>query len=281
MRGYYPEGTVFVVYSMDMHFMKAGKCRQSYKEQLDELAALKKKYPALIKPFIMLDPRRGKQEIEALAKEYIENRGFCGIKVYPLLGYYPYDDRLSGVYDYAQKNGIPVTGHCAGGPVFYRKKLTPDMIDLNAPVKPSDFKNPCYHYSHPKCFEKVAEKYPRLRLNLAHFGGGEQLDNYLGISWEHPDEKSSNWFVQVKRVMKKNKNVYSDVSGGFQQSRYLPVLKLAMLDSRISGRILYGSDFYMEQIDMTEREFSVEARAMLGEKDFFRIANENALKFLG
>ena len=281
LRSYYPRDTVFIIFSMDMEFMQAGRSRQTYREQLDELAELKKKYPDLIRPFIMLDPRRGKQEVEDLAKEYIEQKGFAGIKVYPPLGYYPYDARLSGVYDYAQRKKIPVVGHCAGGPVFYRKDLTPDMIDPNAPVKPYETPHPCDHFAHPKCFEIVAQKYPDMKLCLAHAGGGVQMDDYLGASWEVPDRKDRNWYVCVKRMIKKYRNVYTDISGGFDQSRYMPVLKLNMLDSRLSSKILFGSDFYMEVTDMTEREFSIEVRAELGENDFFKIAHDNAEKFLG
>ena len=281
MKGYYPDDTVFAVYSMDMEYMAAGKPRQKYREQLEELAELKKKYPKLIRAFIMLDPRRGKAESERLVKEYIEDKGFTGIKVYPPLGYYPYDARLSGVYEYAQKNRIPVVGHCAGGPVFYRKKLTPDMIDHDAPVKPSNRKNPCDHFAHPLCYERVAVKYPGMKLNLSHSGGGVELDDYLGTSWHDPEAKKENWYSIVRRLLKKYRNVYADISGGFQQARYLPVLKLSMLDGRISRKMLYGSDFYMEQIDMTEREFSVEVRVELGEKDYFKIAHDNPKRYLG
>ena len=88
---FYPIDTKFVVLSMDMAYMKAGKVTRTFKEQIIELGKLSKE-DGVILPFIHLDPRN--PDMMDLLKMSKEEYDFKGIKLYPNVGYLPFDKRL-------------------------------------------------------------------------------------------------------------------------------------------------------------------------------------------
>ena len=53
---------------------------------------------------------------------YLEDHKFAGIKIYPALGYYPFDDMLLPLWKYCVQNEIPIMSHCIKGTIFYRGK---------------------------------------------------------------------------------------------------------------------------------------------------------------
>ncbi|MEO7922323.1 MAG: hypothetical protein ABIR30_01460 [Chitinophagaceae bacterium] len=132
----YPPGTKMVVLPMDMEFMGAGKPGRPYHEQMEMLASIKKNHPGDIYPFLFVDPRRthagGKlffsykvinQKVvleDCFVKDFIESKDFAGFKIYPALGYFPFDERLLPIWKYAADNGIPIMTHCIRGVIYYR-----------------------------------------------------------------------------------------------------------------------------------------------------------------
>ena len=137
LRYQYPDGTKFVVLPMDMEFMGAGKVKHNYYDQLEELAAIKEKCNDIFLPFIFIDPRRIKRDPgffryslvndkvvleDCTVKKYVEGYGFRGFKIYPALGYYPFDEALLPLWRYAAENQLPITTHCIRGTIFYRGK---------------------------------------------------------------------------------------------------------------------------------------------------------------
>lgn len=134
----YPDDTEFVILPMDMEFMDAGKIKSegSYQVQMEKLKKLKKKNPSKIHPFVFVDPRRqnvgfkdffkyknvnGKVVLEdCFIKEFIEKEKFAGFKIYPALGYFPFDESLLPIWKYAAENNLPIMTHCIRGTIFYR-----------------------------------------------------------------------------------------------------------------------------------------------------------------
>lgn len=133
----YPEGSGFVILPMDMEYMEAGKVKAPYHQQMEELADLKLKanQTHILYPFVFADPRRMKDEAnyfsytankgtiqlnDCFIKTFIEERKFSGFKIYPALGYYPFDETLLPLWKYAADNGLPVLTHCIRGTIFYR-----------------------------------------------------------------------------------------------------------------------------------------------------------------
>lgn len=140
LKSQYPEGTGFVILPMDMAFMGAGKVGNdyTYANQMIGLKKLKEKKAnkGIFFPFVFADPRRireeGKSQLdfkvvegsvvleECFIKTYIEDHQFSGFKIYPALGYYPFDEALLPLWKYAADNGLPITSHCIRGTIFYR-----------------------------------------------------------------------------------------------------------------------------------------------------------------
>ncbi|MEL1245040.1 hypothetical protein AAEO56_12250 [Flavobacterium sp. DGU11] len=137
LRDQYPSKTSFVILPMDMEYMGAGKVTKNFYTQMEDLRKMKKMLKDVIYPFLFVDPRRmtddenffrykvsnGKIVLEpCMVKTYIEENGFSGFKIYPALGYYPFDERLLVLWRYARENNIPVMTHCIRGTIFYRGK---------------------------------------------------------------------------------------------------------------------------------------------------------------
>lgn len=134
----YPAGTEFVVLPMDMEFMDAGGSKDCYYRQMAEIAMIKNRpiYKDIMHPFVFADPRRikrdknylkysvlpsGEFQIEnCFVKKYIEDKKFSGFKIYPALGYYPFDDALLPLWKYACDKQLPIMTHCIRGTIFYR-----------------------------------------------------------------------------------------------------------------------------------------------------------------
>lgn len=274
---YYPKETSFAVLPMDMAFMGAGKVPREYTDQLDELAALKKKYPQLI-PFVHIDPRR--HGFFRLLKHYVEQHGFGGVKIYPSLGYFPYDERLMPLYEYCEANGLPVTSHCSPyNPVHFKGKKSELVQLLKESASPINIKgmsrkDMCALFTYPGNWKLVLERFPKLKLYLAHFGSAYYWEKFL----TEPDNEH-NWFSIIKSMMKTYDNLYSDVSFTLHDKRFFPLLKVLMSNEKLQKQILFGSDYYMVQTESNERRFSLELRAYLGEDHFKRIAVENPKAF--
>jgi len=284
LRGYYPKNTKFVILSMDMEFMAAGKVKTPLEQQLTELNNLYKKYPENIFPFVAVDPRR--KGVSDLVQKYIQQNNFRGIKMYPRLGFYPSDPELYPVFEFAQENNIPIMTHCSRGGV-YTRKVTQKM--LNHPVrgkvlkaKPKDFS---HYFTEPCNYRKILQDFPRLKICLAHFGGNSEWDKYLSKEWDWGNENSQekSWVSEIIEMMEEFPNLYTDVSYTvFHSKKYHAFLSIILENEKIKDRIMFGSDYYMvEQEKLSEREVTMELRHSLGEEKFWMLANTNVKTYLG
>jgi len=147
LKSQYPAGTGFIILPMDMDYMEAGNSKIRFRDQMEELAKVKKmkSNKDILYPFVFADPRRmvpaeqenryrkGDKEFfqwagkggkvilgDCFIRDFLETNGFSGIKIYPALGYYPFDEKLLPLWKYAADNNIPVLTHCIRGTIFYR-----------------------------------------------------------------------------------------------------------------------------------------------------------------
>ena len=245
----------FVVLPMDMEFMAAGKPKQTYLDQLEEINEIfvksLKNCDKMI-PFLFVDPRRirgnngkeffdweiAEEEVngvkikkvvlkDCLVKKYLEEEkgnkatgNFKGIKLYPALGYYPFDEDLLALYHYCVDHKIPILTHCVKGTIFWRGRIkkewnTHPVFDrVNYPLSTRAQNN--YelqeNFTHPLNYLVLLEnqflyrvlkkssnaklkdlfdfdesrKYvtnhlSKLAINIAHYGGVEEWEKYLNI----------------------------------------------------------------------------------------------------
>ncbi len=170
-------------------------------------------------------------------KKYVgKGKPFTGLKLYTSLGYSPtnpvlYDDSESeSVYGYCQKHKIPITIHC--GYEGFSHGLDRNIIDgdvyypeAGRPIPMSHLdSSKIYTYNknllssremirekqlllnHPSLWRKVLNKYPRLKINMAHLGGSSQLGLYT------KGKATGYWSEQILELVAEYKNVYTDIS---------------------------------------------------------------------
>jgi len=244
--------------TMDMDYMDSqpSKKQISFVTQLEEVKLIKRYYPKNFFPFLGIDPRhKAGVDLVNWAKPYFQSGVvrdnvvypyFCGLKLYPALGFFPFDLRLMELYAYAEENGLPVMSHCTrvGSQYIgdFIESLIPDepamigsangnaAIDAmqssvvgriaaykqRAWVKSNrQGKNDlaCDLFSHPENYIPLLEVFPKLKLCLAHMGGSsEVIGSTSGDLREIRQVDPLSWFRHIEAMMKKYPNLYTDIS---------------------------------------------------------------------
>ena len=77
-------------------------------------------------------------------------------------------------------------------------------------------------------------------------------------------------------------NLWTDISyTAFEFQQNIPALSVFLVDDRVLGRVLFGSDFYMTEVaKVSERRVSIELCHGIGEAKFRKIAGENPSVYL-
>ena len=293
----YDEACRFVVLTLDMDFMGAGRAEVNYLTQLHEIIRLKMKYMNDMLPFVSVDPRRGDAKyLRDFVAKYIEDYGFVGIKLYPALGFYPFDPNLDLVYEYAQANHIPLMTHCTKAGVYFKgNKLTDQHLwpyDLNGErlpendhrssvtMKNRDFKN---YFTDPDNYRQVLNKYPELKICIAHYGGSTEMLRSFGRGPKKSQvNELGNFYEKIQDLLKDPKypNVYTDISYTLGDDKIFNELIKDIRDVKFKNNILFGTDYFMTIIEKNERQLVDDFRDVIDPSDFARIANTNVKKYL-
>lgn len=298
LASHYPKGTKIVVLPINFEHMNAGKSPLNLLTQLQGVIDVKMSYPETCLPFIPIDPRHEGNLVDFI-KNYL-SKGFVGIKIYPSLGFYPFDKRLEPVYDFCQENQLPIMTHCTRFGIYYKGKKVPIEIakpesfnatargfeQLMVEIKKTgyDAKPPvfCDHFLNPDCFYDVLEKFPELKICIAHVGGEEEVKKAM----QKPNE--DNWYFKTLELVGNYKNVYTDVSFTAIHKKELAKIKHDFFDNQtlrdkfkfdIREKIMYGSDYFMILKESTET-FCLENAKTVFNEDFDKISNTNAKKFV-
>ena len=133
---------------------------------------------------------------------------FKGIKFGPIYNGVPLSDsRLDVVYKFCIKNDLPLTLHM--GTTYSRNS----PLDLGRPIH----------------VDPIAEKYPRLKIILAHMG--------------HP------WFEECIAVVRKNENVYCEISALFYRPWQFYNMLITAQEYRIVDKMFFGTDFPFSSVE--------------------------------
>ena len=234
---------------------KPADSTKCFNEQIKLLLDCKTKLPGKIFPFLVVDPR--KEGIYEIFKEQVvQKKNFTGVKIYCPIGYSPTHPMLFGkkagdecVYSICEKLGIPIIAHCSrGGFVTFQDKIrvTGHILDLvtQAPIYMEDYVlefenslgNPTSkinevsdRLNHPKLWELVLERYPNLKLDLAHWGG-----------------ESAEWRSLITEMLRKYKNLYSDFACA--EEKFFKDIIADFNDPEkpyLKEKLLYGSDYHI------------------------------------
>lgn len=268
----YPKDTRFVILPMDLSQAGWGAPPVSVNDQHAELDELRNdpRFRGLVIPFATLDPRRDGAADEA--EYWIAKRGFRGLKLYPRLGFPPdHPVLMDRLYPLCLERNIPVMTHCSAGGVAGRT-LSRRTAD---------------EWSSPQAWRPVRDRFPDLRVCLAHFGGMVSWKAYVedGIDPRDPAAAERNWQSAIRHMIEGDDwpNLWTDISYTlFEFESYVPFLRIFLQEQKLADRVLFGSDFYMtRQEALSERAVCFRLRAALGDGMFRKIAVENPKIWLG
>lgn len=171
-----------------------------------------------VRPFFGVDPRRWRGREGDLIAEVeqrcmAEGSLWTGVKLYAPAGFSPTDkllygpenQRQGGLYGFCEENNIPITVHCSrSGFACLSQDIKVDghvNILANGKHYVRYYDNQEYHFNsrffglnpgpagaikerartlnHPKLWKIVLERFPSLRLNLAHWGNSDEIMIYI------------------------------------------------------------------------------------------------------
>ncbi|NQT23916.1 amidohydrolase family protein [candidate division KSB1 bacterium] len=256
----------------------------------------------------LMNPDGQKEDISSLklVKDAINEKGFIGVKLYNSLGYKPtgnkdtdegkdritqlyrwrigvrnekmlyrfdgnrMDDVLNKLYAWCEKEEVPITAHCM-------------MHGIEAYPQASE------HFGSAKFWRDVLDKYPKLHLNLAHFGwnpvpghGYHAQDNWMReivdmiCKYDHLYADVSHHEVTSRGIRKELVDAYKKIQNDFESS----------LD-KIRQHILYGSDWHVLRRMNNYESFMDRYIEIMAETGFYDEKSQddflglNAMKFLG
>jgi len=209
---------------------------------------------------------------------------FAGIKLYTALGYRPWEpggakSRLphqQDFYDHCTRERLPIVCHCSPGgmysfdrpffakaeaerrgvPVKELRRETERLMEQRG-VK-VDWEEYWFseHYVSPRAWREVLQKYGKLRLCLAHFGG--DLPEFS--NWARKEGASSDgWDEELFRLTGEFENVYVDISYFVFDDRKVARLAKALADHpHLRDKILFGTDWWMIEMSGLDYQKYVE-----------------------
>ena len=210
------------------------------------------RHPGRFLPFVFFDPRR--KGAMRLVKKAVMEMGFAGVKMYPPLGYHTVPESvvndkdtckaLHEFYDWCQKEKVPLTAHCSQGGAYS------GVVHFGPALQ--------NYLCRPYNWKEVLERWPKLRINLAHFGGA--------FTRPKPGQKefmdrAVRWRDTIIDLMRRFPCVYTDVSYHDKalwpdtKAAYFAELKEYLNDPDLGDRILFGTDWPMTAHTWTEAEF--------------------------
>lgn len=193
---------------------------------------------------------------------------FFGIKLYPPLGFNPMPEdeeekaKVELIYTYAQDKGIPITTHCDDG--GYR------ITDVAT----------SHHNTSPEVWLQVLEKFPRLKLNFAHFGRQYERTHFL--------KKQEKWRNAIVDIIVKYDNVYTDMSfNGVSKEYYDDVItKLESLKPqerlKLNQRLMFGTDFMinLSKVESYHHYLKSYEASSISQDEKLAYASDNCKRFL-
>ncbi len=272
-------------------------------DQVELISRLSLRQQRPMHGFAAFDPlrevrgRTGEPSALDIVQEAVTKHGFLGVKLYSPMGFKPtgnaeksvtfpafasqndpafgasLDKALDGLYGWCEANEVPILAHTTDS-----QSAGPDYAGR----------------AEPKFWERVLTKYPKLRLNLAHFGNFSQSLEPNGAA--KPYEKT--WEYEIGTYIKGGRfpNVYTDISffywvldGATAKDEIATVKKFFAkyfeADPQCE-RLMYGTDWNMTGRSAGAAQYldNVEAffRDMgLGEPQLDNLFYKNALRFLG
>ena len=269
---------------MDMQWGIKGRVKKDLYGQLEEIIKLRalKEHQKIVLPFFGTDPRnpnlfedflalfsKPAEHVNRTGKEMFDNIfPFFGVKIYPSLGYFPSDPKLMAIFEVCEQKNIPVTTHCGSGATRYNRskyvsgkrhvlnnngQYVEESYKINAKPIFKKKRKMAQIFNAPNNWLPVIKSFPKLRLNLAHFGSD--------IEWRAFRRGNTNTHVnQTLKLILENDQVFADFSYACAYDRNLKKIRdwfgsgefTSDQQEILRRKVLYGSDYYL-----TDRKKSI------------------------
>ena len=189
--------------------------------------------------FADVDIRKDITQTITELEKVLKQKEFIGIKLHPTNTGYPIDGAYyDGIFQYANNNGVLVEIHS-----YPREHLTDDVCS------PSRIKN-------------VLNKYPRLKVSIAHLGGF-QYEELYGL----------NGYFNISSILPDLVNRFG-IEGANRGLRLIGVDKLVFATDYPDSRCLQPTEIYKAYFEMLDKmDFTKEEAE--------QICKYNALKMIG
>lgn len=273
-------------------------------EQIDLMSQLALKEPdVLLMNFAPFCPLRAALAAErgqdwlAVMQDAVNNKGFAGVKLYPPMGYLPWGNDPARLY--GAKEGRRVRGSAINTQL---RRLydwcASEMVPIKSHANNSVDAQLCSGLlAAPENWGEVMERYPNMRVNLAHFGGFEE-DFAPTNSCPRPPEtfekQAATLIGRTRAGQPRYPNLYVDigywteVTGDNKPVRDPFITKLNELlgvAPNLGDQMLYGSDWLMIAQDRNANAYLADVRDALSVSavapQMDRIMGSNALRYLG
>ena len=306
--------TRYIALTLNMDHMGPNASNHArIEDQLKEMEELRRDHPDHLFPFVCVDPRhkQGKALVDWV-EPMIKDLRFFGIKMYPALGFFPCDPRLTELYAWAATNQVPIMTHCTRAGVFYTGRLRevvpndtapclatddtnttfdPALVEINKRVEKymrdeftsgkGQSKYGCNLFLNPRNYIPVLNRFKNLKVCFAHFGGDDEI---MGVKQKLTGKgiDNDNFHTLIKNLMAAYPNVYTDISYTLFNTKnevYDPII--ASIDSEAIGkRVLFGTDYYMTLQEDTEVNLWQHCQTKLKPERFDKIATVNTNEYL-
>lgn len=224
-------------------------------------------------PWRYLDDRKANRpDMLTVARSFIEDGSIIGFKLYPPMGFAPtanaevpgdwfpaalqqlvggppgaaLDGAMDDLFQYCIQQDMPILAHCANSEF---PSGPDDQAPRNAWGATPDFWN------------RALRKYPRLRLNLGHFGGvwdfGGAARANASAQDQQDQQTAQSWARDIVDMMVNQPypNLYADIAfassllltrGNAEQQAAWAFLRDMLAGNTVLGkRLMYGSDWEM------------------------------------
>jgi len=199
-------------------------------------------YPDRLIPFIGVDPQRGEAALKML-DHFTSKYNARGVKLYPSTGWFPNEERINAFYDRVDDLGLTIITHSGAAWGSLEEKFT-----------------------EPKYWSTVLERYPDIKIILAHLGG--------------------KWRPQTFELCQKYPNCYTDCSalqGWLPSNPETALSRLKEVGEKVPDKACFGSDFPLFELSYATSSWVhfVKTQPWADENIKAKLLGENMQKVLG
>jgi predicted TIM-barrel fold metal-dependent hydrolase len=255
MKKYFSEIKSVTLLTVDFEYMGAGKCEKGLEDQLEKAIFIKNLSPkGEVKVYMGIDPRR--PDLLKLINKY--QNDIDGLKLYLYNGFFPYDERLSIVYEIAEVMNFEVVFHCSNTNInYYRgKNIEQELKNSKFPLLKNRKGNKelSTNFCNPKGIRLVAQQFPSVKFRIAHFGGDEMIAEYVKLSkkvhWSKKDREIElyNYTAEIIDCLIYEQNITTDIAYICNNKESMQFIDyITELHPDIRPKIKFGLDWSMNE----------------------------------